>query len=882
MLRLVLLRPRQVRSALRLIAVGLAGALVVCGLTVPAHAGPGAIAEASSSCGLPGSLAASGGARAVQTGAFSPAAPPLEADCGDAASTRFTALQAAADDVVISMRVDDLDPRHAQEFIDEEVEQYATLGDFVRASLDEHAEYLPETPGEWIDFDGRLQVDADVLHLVVPGPETAVEWAWWYSLFAGAVYVLTGIAVTALCLAAATVVAPPFLPVCVPLSSFIAGFVSSLVNSRLNNGQLDLRALNDAFWTGAANTALTVVGEVLAYKYAQTMTEPLLKKVGEALVRAGDSALKWAGERGAASVRFAREVLDNFRATAGEILLEWARRRGLEVVTSGLRVMPLGDSITAGVGSTDDAGYRNDLWYRLDGAARSLDFVGSRREGEMSDGHNEGHRGRRIDEVARIAECSVPAWRPNVVTLHVGTNDVNQDYDLDGAPERIGGLVDQILEDSPGAVVLVATLVPATKAGMQPEIDRINARLPGIVQERAEAGERVRLVSMAALTTADLFNAAHPNDAGYAKMADAWYDGIMAAAADGWIEDTRPGSGQECGGGEDGSQAGPGWHALGVIAPGMSAPSGRTDLVDLNADDRADYVRVAADGSVRAALNTQGEPGKPQWQDQGVIIAAPPGETDAGARVRFADIDGNGTDDYLLVDDDSSVRAWYTSASSFKLQYAGVIAPGVSGAAGASIRFADVDGDGRDDYLRVGEDGFVHAYVNTPKDPGGNAIGWVEHRNWAPGVAYGSRGKLRLADVNGDGRDDYLMVGNTGAVHAYLNDGLGNGFTEHRFFVNETGYPGERATFRDISGDGKADYVVVYHGGSVRAWLNRGGNLNDGSTGNPGDPGSGGGDGNGAPGDPGSGGGDGGGAPGDPGDGGAPGATRVVVRGLSA
>jgi hypothetical protein len=30
------------------------------------------------------------------------------------------------------------------------------------------------------------------------------------------------------------------------------------------------------------------------------------------------------------------------------------------------------------------------------------------------------------------------------------------------------------------------------------------------------------------------------------------------------------------------------------------------------------------------------------------------------------------------------------------------------------------------------------------------------------------------------------------------------------------------------NGDGKADYLVVYDGGAVRAWLNRGGNTGPG------------------------------------------------------
>ncbi|MFF3327721.1 FG-GAP-like repeat-containing protein [Streptomyces sp. NPDC002889] len=108
---------------------------------------------------------------------------------------------------------------------------------------------------------------------------------------------------------------------------------------------------------------------------------------------------------------------------------------------------------------------------------------------------------------------------------------------------------------------------------------------------------------------------------------------------------------------------------------------------------------------------------------------------------------------------------------------------------------------------------------------------WEEWKNWAPGVSYGSRDRLRLADISGDRQADYLMVGTAppkqGAVHAYINDGGrgGGGFTERLNFVKQTGYPGDKVMFADISGDGKADYLVVYDGGAVRAWLNRGGNT---------------------------------------------------------
>ncbi|MET8678372.1 hypothetical protein ABZW18_12515 [Streptomyces sp. NPDC004647] len=53
----------------------------------------------------------------------------------------------------------------------------------------------------------------------------------------------------------------------------------------------------------------------------------------------------------------------------------------------------------------------------------------------MPDGDNEGHPGRRIDQIAEIADCSVPSSRPIVITLHhAGTNDLNQNHEIGRRP----------------------------------------------------------------------------------------------------------------------------------------------------------------------------------------------------------------------------------------------------------------------------------------------------------------------------------------------------------------------------------------------------------------------------------------------------------------
>ncbi|MET8885400.1 GDSL-type esterase/lipase family protein [Streptomyces rubiginosohelvolus] len=511
-----------------------------------------------------------------------------------------------------------------------------------------------------------------------------------------------------------------------------------------------------------------------------------------------------------------------------------------------IRLMPLGDSITYGVESSDRNGYRNRLHGLLERSARSVDFVGSVRAGSMKDPDNEGHPGDRIDEIAPFAACSVKRYQPNLITLHAGTNDMNQNYQLASAPGRLKRMVDRALEDSPQATVLVAQLIPTGKAGLQPRIDAYNAALPGMVKDLQADGKRVVLVSMDRVTVADgLQNDAHPTDAGYAKMATAWYDGVKTAEDKGWIRkpsalepDANCNAVDPGGSGE--TALGKGWRKLGVIAPGYGSGGGRTVMAEMNGDKRADYVQIRPDGSIRVGINTENKPGQPTWKNWGggSGVFSPAGDaTEPGldSYVRFADIDGNGRDDYLVLlgsnDKVTLVDVWLNHPGSGDGPSWGEDMPRlrlpIENARLDRLRFADVNGDGRDDVLRLGETGEVHAYLNQ-RQSGALQPDWEEKLSWAPGVQGAKAEGLRFADVDNDNRADYLMVGGDGSVHAYLNRGGkgGGGFDKHHDFANASNYPRKYVQFSDISGDGKADYLVVYDGGAVRAWLNRGGNSN--------------------------------------------------------
>jgi len=209
---------------------------------------------------------------------------------------------------------------------------------------------------------------------------------------------------------------------------------------------------------------------------------------------------------------------------------------------ANLRLMPVGDSITAGYLSTTNNGYRGPLWTALASQVATQDFVGTQIDGTMSDPDNEGHYGYRIDQIAGLINSSLATYKPNIVTLDIGINDLGQNYEVSTAPSRLASLIDQILASEPDATVLVAQLIVNATASVESEVVTFNDQLPAIVQSRASAGKHVYLVDMSALTTADLSDGLHPNDTGYQLMANAWDTAVQEVISNGWITHPLAGS----------------------------------------------------------------------------------------------------------------------------------------------------------------------------------------------------------------------------------------------------------------------------------------------------------------------------------------------------
>ncbi|KAF7337152.1 Lipolytic enzyme [Mycena venus] len=202
--------------------------------------------------------------------------------------------------------------------------------------------------------------------------------------------------------------------------------------------------------------------------------------------------------------------------------------------TTGLtiRLLPLGDSITFGLESSDGNGYRSTL-HNLLQVGNTVDFIGSLKSGTMADNDNEGHSGATIAQIQQFSTnpAALPA-RPNVVLLMAGTNDVFGGS-ISTAPSRLSTLIDSIFTACPDAALVVATLTPLS-AG-QSSVDTYNQAVTQLVATRKAAGQHILLASMASVLASDLADGVHPNDAGYVKMANAWFPVVQQAAENGWI-----------------------------------------------------------------------------------------------------------------------------------------------------------------------------------------------------------------------------------------------------------------------------------------------------------------------------------------------------------
>jgi lysophospholipase L1-like esterase len=202
--------------------------------------------------------------------------------------------------------------------------------------------------------------------------------------------------------------------------------------------------------------------------------------------------------------------------------------------TGEIRIMPLGDSITAGIGSSSRGGYRVTLWNDLVADHSHVIFVGSQYNGPASlpNRNHEGHPGWRIDQISTHIVAWLQTYQPQIILLHIGSNDIIQHHSVSSAPARLRYLLDQITATLPQATVIVAQITPLRNPSLNAQVIAYNRSIPQIVEQMESQGKHVTYVDMYdAVPVSDLGDGIHPNDAGYALMAGVWFHALQPIIA---------------------------------------------------------------------------------------------------------------------------------------------------------------------------------------------------------------------------------------------------------------------------------------------------------------------------------------------------------------
>lgn len=230
-----------------------------------------------------------------------------------------------------------------------------------------------------------------------------------------------------------------------------------------------------------------------------------------------DTGVPWDADLSRYNLRAIGQRAAKLAVQAREDAVDLRRRLRLAtgVQAAPCRILAVGDSITVGSGSADGTGYRGWL-------AAALDRRDVAAHTAMC-----AQGGGTLRTVAPLVPAALEAHQPDVVLIHIGTNDAAQP-DLTSWQSRHGALLDQILAWSPTVRVACALIQRSYPAWSASQV-AINGWITSNVAARQATG-RVAVADMTSWGQEHTSDGVHPLEAGYVHMARVWAEAIA-----GWV-----------------------------------------------------------------------------------------------------------------------------------------------------------------------------------------------------------------------------------------------------------------------------------------------------------------------------------------------------------
>lgn len=206
----------------------------------------------------------------------------------------------------------------------------------------------------------------------------------------------------------------------------------------------------------------------------------------------------------------------------------------LSAFAQQIRIMPLGDSITHGQnGSSPIGGFRDDLADLLLDEGVNFDLVGTLNDGTSYYPYHEGHPGKTAGYLADNIMTWLNATHPDIVLLHIGTNDINSNYTNTSIRDEIARLLETIWSYNSNIPILLCSLIPRDDSSNNTNTD-LSRLVEQLAAKKLAEGKLIRYVGQNEIwvvnsnwKSAYLYDAFHPNNVGYHVMAEAYFNILM-------------------------------------------------------------------------------------------------------------------------------------------------------------------------------------------------------------------------------------------------------------------------------------------------------------------------------------------------------------------
>jgi lysophospholipase L1-like esterase len=150
--------------------------------------------------------------------------------------------------------------------------------------------------------------------------------------------------------------------------------------------------------------------------------------------------------------------------------------------------------------------------------------------GQSFDSDHEGHAGWRADEIVARLPKWLKSYTPDIVLLHIGTNDVSDNQSTQSTVNEIMQIIDLLRADNPSVKILLAKIIPTSSDQVKNDrINELNSQIVELAAQKHTPASPVIVVDQNSgfYAIQDTYDGVHPNASGRLKIAQKWFQAIM-------------------------------------------------------------------------------------------------------------------------------------------------------------------------------------------------------------------------------------------------------------------------------------------------------------------------------------------------------------------